>query len=1347
MPAPHATPLSPPPPHTTNAASSSSSTAAASGSTKPSSTTPPAPPSPSSVVHQVGSRQGTRTRTRTRRNVSSSASGSHRTPRYTNEDHPMAPHNLAARGYHSFRCLGVPFHVKQRYAFVRELGIGAYGCVALCRDEVLECNVAIKKVTRIFEKDVLARRALREVALLRHIGLCDNVTALLDFDTAFIDFSEIYLVLSASEADLSQIIRSGQSLSDAHHQYFMAQILRGVRYMHAAKVIHRDLKPSNLLVNGDCALRICDLGLARAYADSDEFLAPPASTSDDTESKPRSISSRSSTDGDRPDPQQSTVSLDEESSQAQSQLQQQQQPRSGSAHSPSPASDLHVQLYKTDSKGKQKRLNFPGGPLTGYVATRWYRAPEVMLCFREGYGSEMDMWSVGCILAELIAGAPIFGGKDYVDQIARINNVLGSPSEAVLDKIGSERAKTYIKSLPNMPAVPLEKLYPNANPEALDLVAKLLTWDPDQRLTAEQALRHPWLKAYHESNARWQPPQPFDKFAEVEFIHSLRQFKSSLQREADEMRMELEELEREELEHLGNGASSHTDEQHAATTHTNGNGVPDAAAHQNGELSLQPSNGANGHAGDESSRDASQQDETQKQAESLSDSGNVQRADDVVDHTAHSLRSSVDADAPCSEVSSHRADQEAGTDAVEGDADALSCSASTQSGHLPADAASSSSSSHTPSSTSGASADEAEPPSPRLYETCRMSTALKSRAERFEEGKALRKPPSFFRLGHEAEGRAFSKLTSDEVEQQYNDVFMPKQVLTVARGLVEYQSTAAIAMREAASPSIHSQANHDSTSITGQQPEPDGMLSRSSTIKAFTASADVGSGASNVASSRASSVSSSTAAGGRASGAASTPSLGQSLLDDTVFAPVDGPSNGLKSVSSQRHGKQLVVLQDSIVQSSVSLMREMIGRSARRNHALLVVAALRQPETYLDGIDAKRVAVIDATGLCNVFAAEAEATPSVQQLIDRIGGQLSALNANMSKTTVFIDSLSAIARAAADEGGIASASRLVRETLGRVGASSRVVVGVQLGGEEASTSAGLLSSLHSPLIWGSPTASSTTSAAAPGGTVLSATIHPPALVRHIVKQYSLKPPSTSLSVRRALGFDDGDDEAEEVDARFWDVLRNVAARGPMGVAAYEAGGGTQGWWSGESCAFEGLSIAESGGQDQNSNSSGRVSAGVITLADLLNPQRTGYAILECHYQARNGKCYEELVAAVTVPSDSSLALVPLDVVDRAALASSATPAAASSAPASGDAHSSMISTLPFNLGETIDQRQRRETVPLPFAYHQNSTPDADLAAGGGGAALRGNTGNAKIFFEPEDDDDEDDEDPDDDLDL
>ncbi|GAC97394.1 MAP kinase [Pseudozyma hubeiensis SY62] len=1299
MPAPQSTPLSPPP----------QQGAAAPGSSK----TPPPPSPPSSstsnTLHQVGSRQGTRSRTRTRRNMSSSASGSHRTPRYTNEDHPMAPHNLAARGYHSFRCLGVPFHVKQRYTFVRELGIGAYGCVALCRDEVLECNVAIKKVTRIFEKDVLARRALREVALLRHIGMCDNVTALLDFDTAFIDFSEIYLVLSASEADLSQIIRSGQALSDAHHQYFMAQILRGVRYMHAAKVIHRDLKPSNLLVNGDCALRICDFGLARAYADSDEFLAPPSSSSDDAEAKPRS-SIGSSVDGDHVEANQSTLPTSDAASSSQPQV----QPRDGSARSPSPASDLHVQLYKTDSKGKQKRLNYPGGPLTGYVATRWYRAPEVMLCFREGYGPEMDMWSVGCILAELIAGAPIFGGKDYVDQIARINNVLGSPSEAVLDKIGSERAKTYIKSLPNMPAVPLEKLYPNANPEALDLVAKLLTWDPDQRLTAEEALRHPWLKAYHESNARWQVPQPFSKFAEVEFIHSLRQFKTSLQREADEMRLELEELEREEMEHLGNGVQNGTE-----ATATNGNGEHRHEAHQNGEQpSSQQSNGTNGHV-NEANVDADEQ--------AHADSGNVQGADDVVDHSAQQERRGVDADAPYSDLSSSnlaKVDNEArnaDADADSADADALSCSASTQSGHPPVDTASSSSSIHTPSSTSVASADEAEPASPRMYEACRMSTALKSRAEHLEEGKALRKPPSFFRLGHEAEGRTFGALISDEEAQQHNVAFMPSQVLTVARGLVEYQSTAAAAMRDAAFlPSLSSQSGDG----VQAQPRDAVMLSRSSTIKALAASDSVSGGGGSSRAPPASLPSSSTSGvGGRASGAASTPSLAQSLLDDTLFAPADGSSSGLKSANSQRHGKQLVILQDSIVQSSVSLVRELIARSTQRNQAVLLVSTLRQAETYLDGIDAGNVASIDATLLGNTFAPNGEAIKTSQELIDRITAKLAQLNANVSKTTVIIDSLNAIAHAEATTGGIVVASRVVRETLALIGGSSRLVVGLRLGGVDASTSAGLLSSLHSPLIWGNSAASTASSAAGAGGTVLSVTVHSPALLRHVFKQYSLKPPSTSSAVKRVLGFDAGEDGEEEVDARFWDVLRNVANRGPMGVAGYEAGGGVEGWWNGEGCGFEALC---EGGMDK---SGGGPTA--ITLADVLG-QRTGYAVLELHYQSKTGKKYEELVGFT-----SESVVVPLDMTDRSSASTAATTSAtqATATAPTGDAHSSMISTLPFNLAETQDQRARREFVPLPYAYHQQEQ------------ALRGNTGNASIFFEPEEDDDEDEDDPDDDLDL
>ncbi|KAL9938415.1 hypothetical protein V8E36_003038 [Tilletia maclaganii] len=455
-----------------------------------------------------------RNATRTRRSRRTALENAARIPP---EDHPLSADNLAARGYYTFQCLGVPFHVHKRYRFVRELGIGAYGCVALCRDEVLDCNVAIKKVTRIFDRDVLARRALREVAILRHLSSCDNVTTLLDFDASFVDFAEVYFILSASEADLSQIIRSGQGLSDAHLQYFMAQILRGTRYLHAANVIHRDLKPGNLLVNADCALRICDFGLARAYAvpregEEQQHLMRPT-TPEGSQSSRRSMTHS---------PARSPA--------------RDQSPEPHSPDKPKPDRRLSVST---------SRLDFPGGPLTDYVATRWYRAPEIMLCLKDGYGPEIDVWSIGCILAELISGQPIFPGKDYVDQIARINSVLGAPSEATIAKIGSERARTYLLSLPKRATTSFEHMYPNASPDAIDLLSKMLTWDPEERITAAEALQHPWLKAYHRSNANWTPPQPFSRFADVEFIKSLPAFRAAFDLQASEIRAENERADQE----------------------------------------------------------------------------------------------------------------------------------------------------------------------------------------------------------------------------------------------------------------------------------------------------------------------------------------------------------------------------------------------------------------------------------------------------------------------------------------------------------------------------------------------------------------------------------------------------------------------------------------------------------------------------------------------------------------------------------------------------------------------------------------------------------------------------------
>ena len=121
---------------------------------------------------------------------------------------------------------------------------------------------------------------------------------------------------------MHRVIRT-QDLSDDHCQYFIYQTLRALKAMHSANVLHRDLKPSNLLLNANCDLKVCDFGLARSAASTDDN----------------------------------------------------------------------------------------SGFMTEYVATRWYRAPEIMLTFKE-YTKAIDVWSVGCILAEMLSGKPLFPGKD-----------------------------------------------------------------------------------------------------------------------------------------------------------------------------------------------------------------------------------------------------------------------------------------------------------------------------------------------------------------------------------------------------------------------------------------------------------------------------------------------------------------------------------------------------------------------------------------------------------------------------------------------------------------------------------------------------------------------------------------------------------------------------------------------------------------------------------------------------------------------------------------------------------------------------------------------------------------------
>ena len=140
-------------------------------------------------------------------------------------------------------------------------------------------------------------------------------------------------------------------------------------------------------------------------------------------------------------------------------------------------------------------------PYTEYISTRWYRAPECLLT--DGYyGPEMDLWGAGCVMFEITSLYPLFPGKNEIDQVTRIHKVLGAPSPEMIQKFKSRGISQISLEFPPQKGVGIPQLIPHATPDCVDLIVKLLKYDASERITAKEAMRHPYFRDVKEPDSK-----------------------------------------------------------------------------------------------------------------------------------------------------------------------------------------------------------------------------------------------------------------------------------------------------------------------------------------------------------------------------------------------------------------------------------------------------------------------------------------------------------------------------------------------------------------------------------------------------------------------------------------------------------------------------------------------------------------------------------------------------------------------------------------------------------------------------------------------------------------------------
>ncbi|CRK25369.1 hypothetical protein BN1723_003275 [Verticillium longisporum] len=460
---------------------------------------------------------------------------------------------------------GTTFEITSRYSDLQPVGMGAFGLVCSARDQLTNQNVAVKKIMKPFSTPVLAKRTYRELKLLKHLRH-ENVISLSDIFISPLE--DIYFVTELLGTDLHRLLTS-RPLEKQFIQYFLYQIMRGLKYVHSAGVVHRDLKPSNILVNENCDLKICDFGLARIQDPQmtgyefirlqfEEYILSLISSFkyhkhlQANQHNPRALLPHIDGDpvldfgADFIDAWQRTENHRMWNTHTDSHLFDVVEPKHPCAGGltiddvqrriAQQVQDMHLdERFAVDREALGRNLA-AGREKASTMFNKFYADME---SYREAQRAKVEEQaaaaqsaSANAAAAEkngvtdhdaslaggggaksttyMLEGKPLFPGKDHVNQFSIITELLGTPPDDVINGIASENTLRFVKSLPKRERQPLKNKFKNADPSAIDLLEKMLVFDPKKRITATEALSHDYLSPYHDPTDEPVAEEKFD---------------------------------------------------------------------------------------------------------------------------------------------------------------------------------------------------------------------------------------------------------------------------------------------------------------------------------------------------------------------------------------------------------------------------------------------------------------------------------------------------------------------------------------------------------------------------------------------------------------------------------------------------------------------------------------------------------------------------------------------------------------------------------------------------------------------------------------------------------------------